>query len=104
MLRLARAIRRFRPDVYFGYLYWAYTVATPIAALLRVPVRITTRRGAGEGRTFQTLRWMPRFVNTLTDVVIANSELVGVEAIAIEGLPESKLPRDPQWSRYRRGG
>jgi glycosyltransferase involved in cell wall biosynthesis len=91
ILRLARAMRRFRPDVYFGYLYWAYMIASPIAALLRVPVRITTRRGLGEGRTSQTLRWMPRFVNTLIDVVITNSELVGAEAVAIEGLPEAKL-------------
>ena len=87
----ARAMRQYRPHVYIGFLYWAYTMATPIAALLRVPVRITTRLGMAEGRTSQTLRWMPRFVNALTDVVIANSELVGVEAIAIEGLPESKF-------------
>jgi glycosyltransferase involved in cell wall biosynthesis len=91
MLSFARALRRYRPDVCIGYLYWGYVLATPVAAALGVPVRITTRRGMAEGLTSQTFRRMPRFINALTDVVVANSEMVGAEAIAIEGLPEAKL-------------
>jgi len=85
--RFARLVRRERPQIVVGFLFWAYVTTAFVAAATRVPVVVTTRVSLG---LYKEKRWMlalERLANRLTTVIIANSEAVRTDAVRQERLP-----------------
>ena len=95
MLRAARSLRRFRPDVVHAYLEVAYLLAIPLSWLLRVPVRVSGRRGGtpGEGQHYRTrlARSLHRQSIRCSDAIVANSASVAASAIEIEHVDPAKI-------------
>jgi len=92
LFRLARLIRRERPDIVHGYLFWAYVLGTFAARAAGVAKVISSRRSLGmfkAGKPHYLL--FERASNALTSLVIANSQAVRADAIRQEGLPPAKV-------------
>jgi glycosyltransferase involved in cell wall biosynthesis len=89
---LWRLIRRERPEILHGMLFWAYILGTFIGRAAGVPVIIASRRSLGLFKTgkphYVMLEWM---ANRMTDLFIANSEAVRADTIAREHLPASDV-------------
>lgn len=80
-----RSMWSFSPDVCEAYLLWAYILAIPGAALARVPVRISARRGLSSTvRLQRRVRAMRTIANSVTTVVVANSTLVAEDIRGVE--------------------
>ncbi len=92
MRRLRALVRRHRPDVLHGFLFWAYAIGALVARSAGVPVVLGSRRSLG---LFKASRphylLLERLTNRLTDLVIANSEAVRQDAIRQERLPPDKV-------------
>ncbi len=82
-----------RPDVCHAFLYWAYVLVLPVAALARVPVRVSGRRGLGRqpprGRRLFDL--LERAVNRVTHLVVCNADAVADESARADHVPRSKI-------------
>ncbi len=85
-------IRRERPHIVHGLLFWAYVPAAFFARMARVPVVISSRRSLGLFKQgSRALLLLERLANQLTDLVIANSHAVRRDAIAQERLPPDQV-------------
>ncbi len=92
LFRLARLIRRERPDIVHGYLFWAYVLGTFAARAARVPRVVSSRRSLGNfkaGKLHYLL--LERLSNAMTSLVIANSRAVRADAMRQEKLPPRKV-------------
>src|SRR5919197_2824322 len=92
LLRLGWLIRRHRPHIVHGYLFWAYVLGTLAARAVGVATVISSRRSLGNfkaGKRFY--RMLERMSNPLTSLVIANSSAVREDTITREQLPLSKV-------------
>jgi glycosyltransferase involved in cell wall biosynthesis len=92
LVSLLRFIRRERPGIVHGFLFWAYILGTYAAWLARVPVVLASRRSLGnfkEGKTHYL--WMERLANRMTDLILANSEAVKQDVIRQERVAPSKI-------------
>lgn len=102
-LRIPFLLRRLRPDVVHAFLYWAYALVIPAAALARVPWRVTARRNlATESRGSLGRLLVERIVDKTSHMATANSSAVA-RAVVELGVAPSKvavvrngvdLPRD----------
>lgn len=82
LLRLVRAMRRARPNVVHGFLFWAYILGALAARMTRVPVVVSSRRSLGRFKADKPhYLGLERIANWLTDFLIANSEAVRQDAI-----------------------
>ena len=89
---LVRFIRQERPAIVQGVLFEAYVLGTFAAKAAGVPIIVTTRRSLGHFKAAKRpYRLLERAANTLTDVVIANSEAVRRDALQNEGLPADRV-------------
>jgi L-malate glycosyltransferase len=83
-------MRRERPAIVHGMLFWAYILGTFVARVAGVPVVVASRRSLGlfkEGKPHYLM--LERIANRMTDLFIANSEAVRVDTIARERLAPS---------------
>ena len=86
LVRLFRLIRRTRPDIVHGFLFWAYILGAYVAWLARVPVFISSRRGLGHFKARRDYRAMEWVANLGTRMIVANSEAVRQNSIQQERL------------------
>jgi glycosyltransferase involved in cell wall biosynthesis len=83
----AAFLRRFRPDVVYGFLFWGGTVGLLGAALVAPrAVRVSGRRSDARGDAIPDhpvlTRWIRRLVNRITDVAIANARAAAATHVA----------------------
>ena len=89
---LWRIIRRERPAILHGMLFWAYVLGTLVGRAAGVPIVISSRRSLGlfkAGKPVFLL--LERIVNRQTDLFIANSEAVRADTIAREGIRPDRI-------------
>jgi glycosyltransferase involved in cell wall biosynthesis len=85
-----RLLRRLRPDVVHGHLYWGNVAAALGGRLVGVPAVVGSRRNLG-GPPRPLRAGLRRLANSWTHLVIANSAVVRDAARGDEGLPEDRL-------------
>jgi len=92
LLALLAFIRRERPHIVHGILFWGYLLGTYAARLARVPVVIASRRSLGHFKAAKR-RYLSleRFANRMTDLLIANSEAVKADVLSQEGVEASRV-------------
>ena len=88
--RLAREIRRLRPDVVQTYGFYSNLPGLIAAAWARVPVRIGGRRDLGDQRT-AAQRAVDRVAYRLAQRVVANSDAVRRRLVDAEGIAPTKV-------------
>lgn len=93
LVRIWRALRAHRPDVCHAFLYWAYVLVLPVAALARVPVRVSGRRGLGRQppRGQRPFDLLERWVDQVTHLAVCNAEAVADETEREDRVPRSKI-------------
>jgi len=92
LAHLVSLIRRERPDVVHGFLFWAYVLGTFAARAAGVGVVVSSRRSLGFFKEDKPLyRLLERLSNAMTTSVVANSEAVRADAIRQEHLPPQKV-------------
>ena len=104
VLRLARYLRRHRPHVVQGQLFWAYVLGGLAAPLARVPVVIGCRRSlplfkAGNPRHL----WIEQLANRMTTAVVCNSERVRQQTLRDERLQPVRVVTIPNGVHMARG-
>ncbi len=96
---LWRLIRRERPAILHGMLFWAYILGTFVGRAAGVPIVIASRRSLGLFKTgkphYSLLEWI---ADRMTDLFIANSEAVRADTIAREHLASVGHHRDSERS------
>jgi glycosyltransferase involved in cell wall biosynthesis len=82
--RIAMALRRARPDVVYGFLFWGYGLALPIAAIVTPgALRIAARRSTPEGDAPRKVaRPLRRLADRVAHGVVANSPEIAEEWLA----------------------
>jgi len=90
--RLWRALRRHRPDVCHAFLFWCYVLALPGAALARVPVRVSGRRGLTRpyGPRSWTA-WLERGSNRFATAIVANAHAVARDVVTHERVDPNRV-------------
>lgn len=88
--RFLKVVRSEKPDLIHGLLFWDYVLGACAGRLARVPAVVAGRRSLSRSRPRKYLL-LERFVNWLTDLVIANSEAVREDTIRRERLPANKV-------------
>ena len=92
LVRLVTFMRRVRPDIVHGFLFWAYVIGALAARAARAPIVIASRRSLGRFKANQPhYLAVERIANRVTDLVIANSEAVKEDAVRQEKLPAQKV-------------
>jgi len=92
LAHLVSLIRRERPDVVHGFLFWAYVLGTFAARAAGVGVVISSRRSLGFFKEDKPLyQLLERLSNAMTTSVVANSEAVRADAIRQEKLAPEKV-------------
>jgi glycosyltransferase involved in cell wall biosynthesis len=92
MLRLARYLRRSKPDIVHAILPASCILAAPAVKLARVPVIIASRRSMVNCyRTDSLLSLADRFGTRSCDYAIGNSQAIRRELIEIDGLPAERV-------------
>ena len=92
LAHLFSLIRRERPDVVHGFLFWAYVLGTFAARAAGVGVVVSSRRSLGFFKEDKPLyRLLERLSNAMTISVVANSEAVRADAIRQEKLEPEKV-------------
>ena len=92
ILRLARFIRRFRPDIIHGFLFWAYVLGTIVGKLAGTPAIVTSRRSLAVFKVSSPrYLFLESIANRLTDVIVANSQAVRQDTIQQEHLAPAKV-------------
>jgi glycosyltransferase involved in cell wall biosynthesis len=80
-------MRRERPAILHGMLFWAYILGTFVGRAAGIPIVIASRRSLGLFKTgrphYALLEWI---ANRMTDLFIANSQAVRTDTIARERL------------------
>jgi L-malate glycosyltransferase len=85
-------IRRERPTILHGMLFWAYVLGTFVGRAGGIPIVIASRRSLGlfkAGKPHYLL--LERMVNRMTDLFIANSEAVRADTVAREHIRPSEI-------------
>lgn len=92
LFRLWKLIRRIKPDVLHAYLPLTNFLGALAGCLDRVNLIITSRRALGTHQERHPL-WKPldRMANLLSDYVTVNSQAVGFDTIARDGINPKKL-------------
>ncbi|HEY3066263.1 MAG TPA: glycosyltransferase [Methylomirabilota bacterium] len=90
VLRLARDIRKIRPDVVQTYGFYSNLPGLLAAAWARVPVRIAGRRDLGDQRTAWQ-RAVDRLAYGFAHRVVGNSDAVRRRLIEAEGVAPAKI-------------
>jgi L-malate glycosyltransferase len=89
---LWQLIRRERPAVMHGMLFWAYILGTFVGRAAGVPIVIASRRSLGLFKTGKPhYAALESIANRMTDLFIANSEAVRADTIAREHLRPSDV-------------
>ncbi|HET6794533.1 MAG TPA: glycosyltransferase, partial [Acidimicrobiales bacterium] len=92
VMRLAALLVRTRPDVCHALLFWAYTIAMPLAWLARVPVRVNGRRGYPPERPGGLPRRMlDGLSGRSSSCYVANSHRLASDCARLEGVDESRF-------------
>lgn len=87
-----RHLRRFRPHVLHGWLFWANILSVVAGRFARVPVILTSRRQLGLFKDEAPQRQpLENFFNRFTTLVVANSEAVRKDALERENLKPEKV-------------
>jgi glycosyltransferase involved in cell wall biosynthesis len=88
--RLWRVLRRLRPDIVHGQLYWGNVAAGLGGRLAGVPAVVGSRLSLARPRGGMR-GGLRRLANTRTDLVIANARAVRNAAMRDEGLPDDRV-------------
>jgi glycosyltransferase involved in cell wall biosynthesis len=92
LLRLTGYMRRIKPDIVHGFLFWAYIIGTFAARMAGIPVVIASRRSLGNFKADKShYLIIERIVNRMTDLIVANSEAVKQDVIYQEKVPAKKV-------------
>lgn len=92
IVKMYRSLRRFRPQVCHAFLYWAYVIALPIAAVAGVPVRLSGRRGLTRPRADSPIyRGLERFSNRFAAAITANADAVVEDVVVHEGVDRKRI-------------
>lgn len=90
--RFFSLVRRERPDIVHGMLFWAYTLGAFAARLARVPVIVASRRSLSNFKHGKPhYRWIERAANHLTHVFVANSAAVRQDVLATERISPERV-------------
>jgi glycosyltransferase involved in cell wall biosynthesis len=91
LLRLIGFVRRARPDVVHGFLYWGYVLGALAGRAARVPAIVAGRRGLSRLPRADPRRVLERWALRMTDLVVANSEAVRQDVLQSGQVPTSKV-------------
>jgi len=92
LIRLLRFVRRERPDIVHGFLFWAYVLGAFSARAARVPRVVASRRSLGHFKADKPhFLFFERLANRLTNLLVANSEAVRQDVIRQERVPAEKV-------------
>ncbi len=92
LFRLTGYMRRIRPDLVHGFLFWAYIIGTFAARMARIPVVIASRRSLGNFKADKPhYLIIERIANRMTDLILANSEAVKQDVICQEKVSAKKV-------------
>lgn len=91
LLRLIGCIRRVRPDVVHGFLYWGYVLGALAGRAARVPAIVAGCRGLRQFRRSDPRRVLERSALRMTDLIVANSEAVRQDVLRSGQVPTSKV-------------
>jgi len=90
--RLFRLMAQNRYDIVHGHTYGPNVLATTIAALCRVPLRINHDRTHDDMRyRYQSLKWLDFLGNSLATQVLAGSSSLKRFLCEVEKVPEAKV-------------
>jgi L-malate glycosyltransferase len=90
--RFWRTIRKERPEILHAMLFWAYILSAFVGRTARVPVIVASRRSLGLFKAEKPhFLFIERMANRLTDLVIANSAAVRMDAIEREHLDRKRV-------------
>ncbi len=92
LLRLWRIMRRERPQIFHGFLFWAYITGTLVARFARVPVVVASRRSLGHfkaGKRHYLI--LEQFTNRVTDLFVANSQAVKQDVMTQENIDGDRI-------------
>lgn len=91
-MRLAQLVVKRKPQVMHFFLPLAYMLGAPLAILLRVPVKVMSRRSLNTYQGGQSgVHRVERFLHARMNAVIANSKRVARDLIESEGCPPDKV-------------
>jgi glycosyltransferase involved in cell wall biosynthesis len=91
-LRLAHLVARRKPQIMHFFLPLAYMLGAPLAILLRVPVKVMSRRSLNTYQGGQSgVHRIERFLHARMNAVVANSKRVARDLIESEGCPPDKV-------------
>jgi glycosyltransferase involved in cell wall biosynthesis len=92
LARLARYLRRSRPDVVHAFLYHSYVLAAPAARLARIPVLVAGRRSLDDFKRGRRLvLGVERIATRMTHLLVANAHAVADRARVTERVRADKL-------------
>lgn len=94
VVRLVRVLRQDRPDLLHAFLFHSYIAGALAAKLSGVPLLVAGRRSlsdAGGLRGHPVVLAVARVATRLTDLVIANAQVVAEDAQRVESIPASKI-------------
>ncbi len=92
LCRLIHFIRRVRPVLVHGFLFWAYILGTYAAKVASVPIVIASRRSLGTFKAGQAhYLLLERLTNAMTDLWVANSEAVRQDTVRQEGVDPARI-------------
>lgn len=89
--RLWFIIWRYQPNVLIAFLLYAYLSSIPLSAISTNATRVSARRSLGMFKEIPWLLFVERLVNSVTNLVIANSQAVASHAIEQERLDPKKV-------------
>ena len=91
LLKVARILRRIRPDVVHTHMYAANVVGQTAASILRVPKRIYTRHSSNENRRYYGKQRWDHYTNRRSTDIVAISENVRNVLMSEEDVPKEKI-------------
>jgi glycosyltransferase involved in cell wall biosynthesis len=90
--QLYGAIRRTRPQIVHGVLFWAYVLGTYAARAARVPVVVASRRSLGLFKAHKPVYlFLERLADRWTDLFVANSDAVRIDTIERENIDPERI-------------
>ena len=92
LIRLWRLIRRERPAILHGMLFWAYVLGTFVGRAAGVPIIVSSRRSLGLFKADKPrYLFAERVADRFTDLFIANSEAVRADTLVREPVSASAI-------------
>jgi glycosyltransferase involved in cell wall biosynthesis len=90
--RFVAVVRRHRPAVVHGMLFWGYVFGTVAARATGVPRIVASRRSLAHFKDGKpSYVWLERLVNRWTDVFVANSQAVRNEVLRLEHVAPARV-------------